>query len=383
MRVVGAGVVCYARDCGDVWVLLGREKETPGWRMGSNRWSAFSGKIDADEDLVVAATREFKEETLSVVPLTRPDQKRQGGDTEEAEAYEFRRPGRVNVYKRNHKETDAQAVSALRSALTLESVFNNRNEICRHVTFLAEVQFDDYPRLFSELRRDLLKADGVFGLYHKKMKLYLDRVPGCFIPGTHLSSQLVVRDVRLLQDRSVEVDIWSTEECACSRHVFLVGADVFEDVGNLSSCWRELVRFVDDNRLRSKSGGGHPAVRISAVRGTVSNAHVDKAYMEKSEIKWWSLNELKNVCRNKGQFRDDFRPHFLEFLHFVVSSLESLTSASAQKQPSSDAGTCEATGGTEGSQMLRSCSETAACASPPRPHAHTHSEEGVVFPSGG
>ena len=69
MRFTGAGVLVYAIDEKDVYVLLGREKETPGWRQGSKKWSSFSGKIEINETPLQTAAREFREETCAAVNL--------------------------------------------------------------------------------------------------------------------------------------------------------------------------------------------------------------------------------------------------------------------------------------------------------------------------
>lgn len=281
-------------------MLLGREKETPGWRLGSNRWSAFSGKVDSDEDLVAAATREFREETLALVPLSNPEERAVPGA----------------------RETYSDATNALRRALPLENFFSSRNEACRHVTFIAEVRYDDYPRQFSELRAELLKAEGVFQRYNRRRTLYADRVPSFCIPGTRVSQRVAVRDVRLV-DEAVEVQLWDEQDNSGTLHLFQVPPCVHRYLLALCACWRAVVRFVEDNRLGSCFA--HPAVRVCRVHGNVTQAYVDRSFLEKSEVRWFSLTDLRLVCRNKGLHREQFRPHFLDFLHCITCSLDSLT----------------------------------------------------------
>lgn len=69
-RAIGAALVCYMVD--PVWkklyFLVGREKHTPGWPEGSDRWSNFGGRaVGQREDPEITAAREFFEETMGMV----------------------------------------------------------------------------------------------------------------------------------------------------------------------------------------------------------------------------------------------------------------------------------------------------------------------------
>jgi hypothetical protein len=303
MRLIGAGVICYSRRDGEVQVLLGKEKETPGWWLGSNKWSGFSGRVYAAESTCTAAAREFCEESLCVVPL---------GPSE----------GCTDVVGKGEVEV------ALKKVVPIENVVQGRTETCKHVTFLVPVSFADYPGRFSRVRHTLLEIEDVFRQYNKLKKSCMENVSRILLPGSAVSPLLTVRDVRILDERSVEVEVWCERDESKSFHIFTMPPAVMTDLTALYASWRVIVRFVEE-RL---PGLAHPAVRIQKVRDTVTSAFVDKAYMEKSELRWWSAKELREAAENKSKYKSTFRPYFLEFLHTLLYALE--RSGTAVAQPS-------------------------------------------------
>lgn len=67
---LGASVLPFAvAPTGDVYVLLGKEREDQTWKCGSNRWSDFGGRrsVESDLDCAETAGREFWEESCCVV----------------------------------------------------------------------------------------------------------------------------------------------------------------------------------------------------------------------------------------------------------------------------------------------------------------------------
>ena len=69
-RMVGASLLCYCVDptWSRLYFLLGKERKNPRWKVGSERWSDFGGRVCAKamtaED---TAAKEFVEETLAMV----------------------------------------------------------------------------------------------------------------------------------------------------------------------------------------------------------------------------------------------------------------------------------------------------------------------------
>ena len=165
MRLVGAGVVCYAHDpaTDDTYLLLGKEKETPGWRMGSNKWSGFSGKAESLEHIHLTAAREFLEESLCAVSLSDDD-----GD---ASAGVFSTPSQIE--------------DILRKSLPIENIVQGRSNLCKHITFLTSVRFNNYPEVFRRYRSELLAMDAVFHHFPPPQETLLGHNIEAPSPGLH------------------------------------------------------------------------------------------------------------------------------------------------------------------------------------------------------
>jgi hypothetical protein len=75
-RMVGASLLCYCMDptWSRVYFLLGKERKNVRWKLGSERWSDFGGRVCAKamsaED---TAAKEFVEETLALVKYFQHD----------------------------------------------------------------------------------------------------------------------------------------------------------------------------------------------------------------------------------------------------------------------------------------------------------------------
>jgi 8-oxo-dGTP pyrophosphatase MutT (NUDIX family) len=69
-RMVGASLLCYSVDptWSRVYFLLGKERRNPRWKLGSERWSDFGGRVCSKAETAEdTAAKEFVEETLAVV----------------------------------------------------------------------------------------------------------------------------------------------------------------------------------------------------------------------------------------------------------------------------------------------------------------------------
>lgn len=286
-------------------MLLGKERESGSWPAGSNRWSGFSGRVDPAERTALGAAREFLEESLHSVRL--------GCRGREAPAADDQERG-------PEYESLEGVEEVLRRALTLENVIQGRMEIQKHITYLVPVAFLDYPGIFQSCRQELLGMNRVVARFANARRLCLRRLSNLFVPGRALTSELHVRDLRMLSDCEVEVELWNSTDFAKSYHVFILTPDVMREFKRFNSSWRAMLRFMEEKR-----GGGicdHPAVQSIRMDGMLCSARIDKANLEKSELRWWPLAELKAVIRNKAQYRGIFRHCFLEFLDGLVSAIE-------------------------------------------------------------
>jgi hypothetical protein len=58
----------------------------------------------------------------------------------------------------------------------------------------------------------------------------------------------------------------------------------------------------------------------------VESVNIAMDYLEKDQIRWWSLTDLKNVMEQKGTLgQDRFRPYFLPVLQTFLNKCTALT----------------------------------------------------------
>lgn len=286
MRLTGAGVVAYAVQDGEVYVLLGRERETPGWRQGSHKWSAFSGKVEGHESALQGAAREFTEEACACVPV-----------------------GNLQTPTRAE---DVEAVLRLH-ARPVEQSMHSRGERLVYFTYLLRVDYMPYERTFARTREQLMQLDSVFRGFYRAKKL-AEGVPRFFFPGFAVSSRITV--VRFHVATETTVELLMHEEGSEGEPInttYVVDAEIARVLRSLEAMWLDVLKFI-----RDRSGDEifvHPAVNIVCAGSEVVNAYVNKAYLEKCEIGWWRLSDLLR-CQNQrdggGANESDFRRLFLD-----------------------------------------------------------------------
>lgn len=303
MRISGAGVLCYTHlpNGGGLAVLLGKEKETPGWRQGSNKWSSFSGKVDSTEEACQGAAREFVEESLAVVPLV------EGGAVP------------VNI------DEIARLLSTDRDMSTgggMLEVRGKNESPCRYVVYIQHIPYEDYSVRFQETRKQLLELDAIFRAFQACRK-GTGCLPRCVLPGARLSPVLVVVAVRLLMD-GVTLQLTLCDETSGQKNTIEVEISEAgkKQVVAFAAAWEAVldrVSTVNDPLL------SHPAVTVHRLHGHVVGAFVKKSYLEKSEIRWWSLNDLEHTAANTRasgrQASDAFRHYFLESVPLLAAAV--------------------------------------------------------------
>jgi 8-oxo-dGTP pyrophosphatase MutT (NUDIX family) len=285
MRLTGAGVLAYTVHRGEILVLLGRERETPGWKQGSHKWSSFSGKVEANEKPIQGAAREFAEEACACVPI--------GGQQIPARVSE------VEEMLRRHARPVEQTTLA-------------RGERLVYFTYIVRVPYAPYDEDFCRTRERLLELDGVFRNFYRLKKL-ADAAPRFFFPGFVLSAHITVVDFRVLSDTEVEVRMHEEGVSAELVSVFSISAETVAPLRALQAAWEDLQDFI---RARSHDPiFSHPAVNIVTSRKCIVNAFVNKAYLEKCEIKWWKLSDLLRFLEQPWLHHESvFRKLFLENL---------------------------------------------------------------------
>ena len=292
-RLCGSGVVCYARRRdGHVWLLLGRERETPGWTQGSRRWSSFSGRVEAGESALQNAAREFVEESCAAVAL------------EEG--------GRVPV-----RTSDVERCLA-RASVVERGFVARGGEAARHVTFVARVPFADQPAQFARFRGQLMRLDAVFRALYRARK-DCEAAPRLVFPGFEMSPRLVTQDLELddvEEPPKLRVTLWS----AWGRELVELQptAPMLPELRRLRDALAVVRCCVAEPEAAAALA--HPAVRVTRVGGVVAHARVDRAFLEKSELRWFEAVELEQA-RAEGRLADDFRRCFLEAMPDVLGRI--------------------------------------------------------------
>lgn len=303
MRISGAGVICYTHQPGgSLAVLLGREKETPGWRQGSNKWSGFSGKVDPAECAPQGAAREFVEESLATVPLTEN--------------------GFVPV-----KVQDIARLLEYDNESGLLEVTKHEDD-CRYLVYIRHVAYKDYASSFRQTRQGLLVLDSIFKTFQTCRKGHL---PRCFLPGARISCALVVIDIDFVCD-TIILTLW--DEVSNLKRTLEVGvpSTLRRRVTDLVSSWKEVLRIVTDS---SNPLLKHPAVTVHRLHGHVVGAMVKKSYLEKSEVRWWSLRDLEQISLCRGSRSEVFRHYFLDTIPLLADAIRNHeNSLEQEKRPS-------------------------------------------------
>ena len=144
MRLTGSGVLVYDRKGKEIHVLLGRGSETPGWRQGSHKWSAFSGKVEFQEGALEAAAREFTEEAWACVPL----------------------------------RDDSAPTSTAREAVEQSTLV--KGEHLLYCTYQLRMPYAQFDKVFADTRAQLLELNAVFRCFYRAKKL-ADAAPRFFL----------------------------------------------------------------------------------------------------------------------------------------------------------------------------------------------------------
>lgn len=291
----GAGIVPVAvHPDGTLRALLGRERYAAHWR-GSCRWSGFEGSRKDGETMAQTAQREYNEESMGVLPLTPHDHL-------------------VRIVLR---------------------IYHERRKERYHATYVVPSMWDvGAPHRFLQARMHVEHLERVLlaWRYHRPA----DVVDGIeCLPGGGVA--LHVPETRLSP--------WAVREA--ERRV-LVGKEAAAAVE-----WARLRDRVE--ALLSKTAPAMVRVTRSDA-GFVQRVLVDRDFLEKDQVRWWSLDELRQVLESRGQLGyDRFRPYFLPVLQTLVQEMTACARAIAARTRSSAARTAAADGASTCTKSSRGC----------------------------
>lgn len=301
-KCAGAGVVCYALDDNnEIVILLGKEREVVGWKQGSRRWGAFSGRAEDGEDALRCAAREFVEETCASIPL----------DVDMA---------------------IPTSTPVVLSKLEMSPIF------CRtcqrttpvpvefsHTSYLCRIAYREaYTRTFHLIRSQLVEVEAALREYQVLRKT-MEHIPRLLLPGYAVAPTVVAVDftVDSLQKLlSVEYRDSERQEEKIELTFAASPAACYEAL-NLWHAWKALELWVVAREHEPIFC--HPAVQIHRHCGRITHVEVRRSYFEKTEVAWWRLEDLEALSRSGDRWRlDAFRRYFLENITDIGDQIRSL-----------------------------------------------------------
>jgi len=283
-------------------LLLGKEREVPGWRHGSLKWCGFSGRAEEGETAIASASREFIEESCSAVMLT------EGASL----------PARL-------EEVSQALQKSISVSHTVKAPPPSDTVLC-HVTYICKVPFDeDTPRRFLRIHEDLKRVDAVFKTFHR-VKKAVEHVPRFFLPGFAVADRMVTVNLKAdLETDVVSVDFFDgggEDPGLIKTWRAKVSPQMAREASSLSEAWKLVTDFVEQER--DSEVFAHPAVLLTTHQKKLVSAYVNRCYMEKTELAWFRLEELESV--EKWKVRDEFRRHFLDSVKNLAPKIRSLFS---------------------------------------------------------
>ena len=288
VRTTAAGCLFVARRGETTYILLGRERLTEGWLDGSNRWSAFSGRLLSGEDVYSCAARESLEESLGV-PF-----------------------GVDSCHRDVMKQISDDTIGSV------DYVVQGSSCLCRSVLFVIRIDYDeDLPRRFGDTRSGLEYINRARKAYARQ-KRFNCAAPEICIPGTRVSETLMVTGCRLSPSTHCDVRIYDRE----ASEAVVVRLDLDEvQSKDLASMLEARRHFLSCIHRGSRRVLRHPAVDITELDSEIMDVSIRPSFLEKSEVRWWSSSELRAVLEGEGS--EDFRPHFLSSLPRILEICDS------------------------------------------------------------
>ena len=280
------------------WVILGREQFAKGW-AGSLRWSEFGGQSKADDgpEPTVTAAREFFEETMGIFG-DRIDDLR-------SDRYNFRVV--IKRSSRRHRCTKVLYVLQVPWQPDAAQVFHGRREHLKHILFtVARIRaiqrrlsaagqpVPDYPSrvagrlvLVTDLHSVEERSDGSYAIvlstcrtsgpsYFRIPQLEESRSQGK--PRSH--EEIVIHKATLPIDQA---------------HV-----DLYAQMITLKS-WLDKLIATFPASIRNQA-------ITYRMNGTLCAwlPFIRKDFLEKDEIRLWSIEELQSSLKTPSQMRSSF-----------------------------------------------------------------------------
>jgi len=298
----GGGILPFFIDDGAPCFILGKEKYTPSWRGGSSKWSAFEGGRKGNETPEQNAVREFMEESIESLV--------HGAHTRVLEQELLRRDYalRITIQMQTHAHVLPRS----------------------HVTYVKQFRCNRaVVDAFTRRRAFLLEADATCKT-HREARA---QVAPCY--PFHMAGDVIWRDnCRYMVERVLDVaeieragsgdSVWlrvSLQLASPYHCVTVCASHQMGERGRAYLRWfRHQVRIdaliVDAHRMHIEH-----ALHIRRTGECMVHAHVKPDYVEKSEVRVWTLAELSSVVASGGGYDGHvFRPYFMPVLEQTVKA---------------------------------------------------------------
>jgi len=292
---MGAGVVpvAVAHDS-EYRVLLGRERFMPQWK-GSCRWSGFEGTRKEGEKVIETAFREYTEESLGEV-----------------------------TPKWNEKILQEQYWRLI--VLRIE---NDRNIERYHSTYVIRVPWDDaIPERFLQTRMKLENLDRAAQEWRYSRPVILgDSYDVRISIGPVLSHP----EGGVSISRVVSIGMNNVYPWADIEHFdgqVLQTAHVTGEAALGMLAWNRHRERTEQSMVE------HMAVNVRRCTrwNLLQSATVSRDFLEKDQMCWWTLHELRRALENRGNLGTHrFRPYFLPVLQTLLQELMRTSPSSASE----------------------------------------------------
>tara|TARA_B100000945_G_C20390121_1_gene601760 strand:+ start:604 stop:1545 length:942 start_codon:yes stop_codon:yes gene_type:complete len=297
-KIVGGGILPVSVDeMGNIYILLGKERYINHWR-GSLKWSGFEGGKKCDESIEHLSSREFIEESMGVVSFD--DQ------TNESTI-------NTVMEKINYKEYFARIL------LCIEHNETSEIESRYHITYVFQVPYEKKCiERFDNLRNFFIEFQSKLIAFRK----LIDQIPN-EIPFIREDTIIMGTKVKALIDVSVvknELIVTYLEEEGIKKIKRDISTD--NDTVSLYLRWYSFREELNNDVKHFKKLSNSLQIQRNCL-GFFIDARINEEYIEKQEIKWWSIKELRKVLKNGGFLNQDyFRAYFLPVLQRTIEELE-------------------------------------------------------------
>lgn len=274
---VGAGIIPIAIDHQRrIRILLGRERYVAYWK-GSRRWSGFEGSPKKNESVIETAIRELNEESIGIVSIL--------NDV---------------LYKKKYV------------CRIVVNIFQERPTNKYHSTYLIKIPWQ--PNLidnFNTARQKIMTISS-----HADNLMHLTSQLSQLIPFSHyegLGMICNILDVKVIDD--AYMDVRMEMELENARFFKTVRRCIDPTYDLWFQARKKLQYLLNDFQ--------HDCMYIEYDDyGLVLAVHINEDYIEKDEIKWWTLTELEQVLQDHGMYMNEhFRPYFMPVLQTIVQHL--------------------------------------------------------------